>query len=162
MRSTLPSPFKVIEGQTATLECTVTAANPNTGITWKWFKTDSPNNVLHNEPNYTIPNIQRGRSGSYSCTASNTVGTSEAATVYVNVQCKWLHILQLTLNITKVCKCRDGTDIFSSLNMWNALLLNISFKDNVLFKESLNMLISWIFNFCSCQSYIENTTYRTR
>nr|XP_022289451.1 hemicentin-1-like isoform X3 [Crassostrea virginica] len=86
VRSTLPSPFKVIEGQTATLECTVTAANPNTVITWRWFKTDSPNNVLHNGPSYTIPNIQRGRSGSYNCTASNTVGTSEAATVNVNVQ----------------------------------------------------------------------------
>nr|XP_022289450.1 hemicentin-1-like isoform X2 [Crassostrea virginica] len=88
VRSTLPSPFKVIEGQTATLECTVTAANPNTVITWRWFKTDSPNNVLHNGPSYTIPNIQRGRSGSYNCTASNTVGTSEAATVNVNVQYK--------------------------------------------------------------------------
>ena len=91
VRSSPPSPYRVREGQTATLACTVTAANPNTGITWRWFKTDSPNNVLHNGPSYILPNIQRGRSGSYSCTASNSVGTSEAATVNVSVQCKWFH-----------------------------------------------------------------------
>ena len=88
VRSSPPSPYRVKEGQTATLTCTVTAANPYTGITWKWFKTDSPNNVLHNGPSYILPNIQRGTSGSYSCTASNSVGTSEAVTVNVNVQCK--------------------------------------------------------------------------
>nr|XP_022289615.1 B-cell receptor CD22-like isoform X2 [Crassostrea virginica] len=86
VRSTPPSQFRVREGQTATLECTVTAANPNTGNTWRWFNTDSPNNVLHNGSSYTIPNIQRGKSGLYSCTASNTVGTSEAAIVNLNVQ----------------------------------------------------------------------------
>ena len=91
VRSSPPSPYRVREGQTATLACTVTAANPNTNITWRWFKTDSPNNVLHNGPSHILPNIQRGRSGSYSCTASNTVGTSEEATVNVNVQCKWFH-----------------------------------------------------------------------
>ena len=81
------SPYRVNEGQTATLICTVTAANPNTSITWKWCKTDSPNTILYHEPNYTIPNIQRGRTGSFSCTASNSVGTSEAAVIIVEVQC---------------------------------------------------------------------------
>nr|XP_022323492.1 hemicentin-1-like isoform X3 [Crassostrea virginica] len=79
------SPYSVIEGQTATLVCTLISANPNTGITWRWIKTDSPSTVLHTGPTYTIPNIQRGRSGSYNCTATNTVGTSEAATIYVDV-----------------------------------------------------------------------------
>ena len=82
------SPYRVIEGQAATLVCTVTDANPNTGITWKWFKTNSPNTVLHNGFNYTISNIQRGRSGAYKCTATNNVGISEAATIYVDVKCK--------------------------------------------------------------------------
>ena len=82
------SPYIVKEGQTATFFCRMIDANPNTGITWRWFKTNSPNNVLHNGPNYIIPNIQRGRSGSYSCTASNTVGTSKGATILVDVQCK--------------------------------------------------------------------------
>ena len=88
VRSSPSSLYRVREGETATLSCTVTDANPNTGITWRWFRIDSPNNVLHNGPSYILPNIQRGRSGSHSCTASNTIGTSEAATVNVNVQCK--------------------------------------------------------------------------
>nr|XP_022290407.1 cell adhesion molecule 1-like [Crassostrea virginica] len=82
----LSSLYSVIEGETATILCEVTDANPNTSITWRWFKTDRPNIVLYNGPNYTIPNIQRVGSGSYSCTANNTVGTSEPATIQVDVQ----------------------------------------------------------------------------
>ena len=91
VRSLTPSPYRIIEGETSTLECTVTDANPSTNITWKWIKIASPNMVLYNGPNYTIPNIQRGRSGSYSCTASNSVGTSEAVKVIIDVLCKLLY-----------------------------------------------------------------------
>ena len=90
VKSSSFSPYKVIEGQTATLSCIVTDANPNTGITWRWIKTDSLNTILHTGAYYTIPSIQRGRSGSYNCTAKNIIGTSEAATVYVDVLCKIL------------------------------------------------------------------------
>ena len=83
------SPYSVIEGDTATLMCTIIDAYPNTNITWRWIKTDSPNDALYNGPNYTIPNIEREKSGSYSCTASTTVGTSEPATINVDVQCKY-------------------------------------------------------------------------
>lgn len=51
------SPYAVLEGETATLEC-------------------------------TVADIKRNRSGSYSCTASNTVGTSEAVIVDIDVQCE--------------------------------------------------------------------------
>nr|XP_022323489.1 hemicentin-1-like isoform X2 [Crassostrea virginica] len=88
VNSNSSSPYVVKEGQTATLVCTLLSANPNTGITWRWIKTDSPSTVLHNGPSYTIPDIQRGRSGSYSCTATNTVGTSEPATTVINVHYK--------------------------------------------------------------------------
>ena len=88
VRSSITNPYKVIEEHKATLVCILTAANPNTGFTWKWIKTDSPNTPLHNGPNYTIPNIQREKRGSYSCTATNSVGTSEAVTIDVDVQCK--------------------------------------------------------------------------
>ena len=87
MRTSSPIPYRVREGETAALMCTVSDANPTIGITWRWFKTDSPNTDLHNGPNYTIPNIQRGRSGSYSCTATNAIGSSEAATIGDDVQC---------------------------------------------------------------------------
>ena len=86
MRFSLPNPYTVTEGQTATLVCTVISANPSTFITWRWFKSDTPNTFLHTGSTYTIHNIQRGRSGSYNCTASNTVGTSEPATIEVDVQ----------------------------------------------------------------------------
>lgn len=82
------SPYTVLEGETATLECTVAAANPNISILWKWIQTDSFTNILYNGPTFTIPNIERNRSGSYSCTASNTVGTSEPVIIDIDVQCE--------------------------------------------------------------------------
>ena len=88
MISSPSSPYIVKEGQTATFFCRMIDANPNTGITWRWIKTDSPNTVLHNGPNYTIPNIQRGRSGTYNCKARNAVGSSEVVTIDVDVKCK--------------------------------------------------------------------------
>ncbi|XP_078319168.1 muscle, skeletal receptor tyrosine-protein kinase-like [Crassostrea virginica] len=87
VRCSLPSPYRVKEGESAALICTLTAANPNTSISWAWIKTDSPNTALHTGPNYIIHNIQRGRSGSYNCTATNTVGTSEPITIKIDVLC---------------------------------------------------------------------------
>lgn len=84
----VPNPYIVIEGQTATLECTVVDANPNTSITWEWFRTKSPRNIIYTESSYVIPNIQRSMSGFYSCIANNSVGTSLAATTVVDVQCE--------------------------------------------------------------------------
>lgn len=86
--SSVPNPYIVIEGQTATLECTVVDANPNTSITWEWFRTKSPKNIIYNESSYEIPNIQRNMSGSYSCIARNSIGTSEAYVTIVDVQCE--------------------------------------------------------------------------
>uniref|UniRef100_K1PFN5 Muscle, skeletal receptor tyrosine protein kinase n=1 Tax=Magallana gigas TaxID=29159 RepID=K1PFN5_MAGGI len=64
----------------------MTAANPNTSIIWRWYRTDRPNVVLFYGPNYTLPNIQRNMSGTYNCTASNSIGTSEANIINVEVQ----------------------------------------------------------------------------
>lgn len=77
----------------ATLKCTVIAANPETNITWNWFKTDSPTENLRNGPTFNISNIRREKSGSYNCTASNSVGISIAATIEVDVQCKYIYII---------------------------------------------------------------------
>lgn len=85
-----PNPYIVIEGQSATLKCDMTAANPNTSIIWRWYRTDRPNVVLFYGPNYTLPNIQRNMSGTYNCTASNSIGTSEANIINVEVQCEFL------------------------------------------------------------------------
>lgn len=86
--SATSSPYRVSEGESAILECRVTAANPNTNIIWRWIKTDSPSNVLYNGSVYNVHDIQRERSGLYSCTAANSVGTSQAASIEVDVQCK--------------------------------------------------------------------------
>lgn len=85
--SILSSPYIVEEGQTVSLSCAVIDANPNTNITWRWFRTDRPYNTLFYGPNYTVSNIQRNMSGSYTCTARNSVGTSEADVINVDVQC---------------------------------------------------------------------------
>lgn len=82
------SPYIVIEGQTAILECTLLDANPYTGIIWKWFKTDSPDDMLENGPIYIIPDIQRNSSGLFHCIAINVVGTSEPLNIYIDVNCK--------------------------------------------------------------------------
>lgn len=89
MTSSTQNPYSIIEGQTAALKCRLTAANPNSSITWAWYKTDNPGTVLHDGPTYTVPNIKRKMSGSFSCTASNSVGTSEAVNINIDVQCKY-------------------------------------------------------------------------
>ena len=98
VRCSLPSPYRIQEERTATLICTVTDANPNTSITWRWNKQDNLNVDLHDGPAYTIPNIQRKRSGTYVCTASNTVGTSEGESVVVDVQCMYYHDFFIMIN----------------------------------------------------------------
>lgn len=93
IKSITPNPYRVLEGNTATLQCALTAANPNTNIIWKWVKNDSPTTVLSETANYTISySIQRTMSGSYSCTAMNTVDTSAATIITVDVQCKCILI----------------------------------------------------------------------
>lgn len=83
------NPYNVREEETATLVCRVTDANPSINILWRWYKADRPETILHNGPTYTIANITRGRSGTYNCLASNTVGTSDAV-ILVDVHCKLL------------------------------------------------------------------------
>lgn len=97
MTSIVSSPYIVEEGQTAALKCSLIDANPKTNITWRWFRTDRPYDGLFYGPNYTVPNIQRNMSGSYSCIARNSVGTSEAYVTIVDVQC------ELSLNIVRYC-----------------------------------------------------------
>lgn len=82
------SPYRVIEGQTAALKCALIDANPYTSIIWRWSRTYRPEYVLYSGPNYTIPNIHRNMSGTYNCTASNSVGTSEAGITTVDVLCE--------------------------------------------------------------------------
>lgn len=88
--SSTPNQYKVIEGENGILECSVIDTNPNTEIIWKWINTNNPSYVLHNGPSYIISNIHRNRTGSYNCTATNSVGISKAVTIAIDVLCKYL------------------------------------------------------------------------
>lgn len=100
MALNVSSPYKVLEGTIAVLECAVIAANPNISITWRWFRTESPYDVLSYKQIFTIPQIQRNMSGPYNCLASNSVGTSEAAVIIVDVQCK---LIKFKYYLNNVC-----------------------------------------------------------
>lgn len=94
VQSSTPSLNRVTEGNSALLECSLVAANPSTSIKWKWFRAENYNVVLYTESTYTISDVQRNMSGPYSCTASNSVGTSEAVTVNVDVECKKVCLIE--------------------------------------------------------------------
>lgn len=95
---TTSNPYKVWEGTTAKLACSVIDANPFTNITWKWFNAE--HNVPYNGPNLMIPSIQRTSSGPYNCTASNIAGTSVAAMIYVDVQCTYIFLATRVMQAT--------------------------------------------------------------
>lgn len=86
------SSHQIVEGNTAVLKCSITASNPNTSIVWKWFKTDNSSYELSNKSTYIISKTSRGDKGSYNCTARNSVGISVAATLYLDVQCKYRYL----------------------------------------------------------------------
>lgn len=88
----MSSQYPVSEGQTVILKCTVIAANPNTILQWIWYKPNKSITNLSKENTYVIINITRNESGSYRCAAQNSVGTSENATVLVDVQCKYCQV----------------------------------------------------------------------
>lgn len=92
MKARTASNYKVIEWEPAKLECAVMAANPNTSITWKWIKTENASYVVNNLSIYTINRIPRSASGVYNCTAINNVGESEAASISIDVQCKYIYL----------------------------------------------------------------------
>lgn len=88
MISKTQNPHSVVEGGTAVLKCEVTDANPDTNITWRWFKSSNNASVYHGGSTYTISNIKRNKTGFYNCVAINSAGTSVPVSTYVNVQCK--------------------------------------------------------------------------
>lgn len=84
------SPYRVIEGQEAALECKVLDANPNASITWKWTKVSSNTNAFNDGPIFKISNVMRNSTGSYNCSAKNSIGISVGATITIDVQCKYI------------------------------------------------------------------------
>lgn len=88
MSSDPSGPYVIVKGKTLNITCTIIEANPDTNIAWQWRINDTNVNVTG--PNYIVSNVQRDKSGTYSCEARNSVGTSVAALTIVDVQCKFI------------------------------------------------------------------------
>lgn len=80
----------IIEGQNLSVICNVTPGNP-ISTTFYWTKVDNPE-FRQNGSALQLQDIQRTSSGTYNCTAQNTLTNGEFGTdnqiMVVNVQCK--------------------------------------------------------------------------
>uniref|UniRef100_A0A8W8L098 Ig-like domain-containing protein n=1 Tax=Magallana gigas TaxID=29159 RepID=A0A8W8L098_MAGGI len=71
-----------VNAASVTVECLVKDANPNTDLAFSWTK-DSIQ--ISSSQTYIIMDVQLSNKGTYSCTCSNTAGTSKPAFVTVEV-----------------------------------------------------------------------------
>ena len=86
----------VTEGGSAVLECNVTAANPSATVTWR-----SPSNAVipHTNGRLRLPMINRNQHGSYTCWASNGVGSATSKTTSITINCKlhWFFLVSTSV-----------------------------------------------------------------
>ncbi|CAH3192554.1 unnamed protein product, partial [Porites evermanni] len=81
---TYPRDHTITEGSTITLQCKVTAANPQPNITW--YSVAINNTALSYGVNFTFVNISRNHTGKYYCLVDNGIDkavTSRVSTVNV-------------------------------------------------------------------------------
>eukprot|EP00795_Rhopilema_esculentum_P016573 gene16573-7996_t len=100
----VPSTLNVNEGQRASLTCSVTAANPSPTITWK----GPANNVLSSTNGVLVmSSVRRGQNGTYTCEASNGVGSTATKTVSLTVY----YGPEFTSHSNSITTCRPRTVI---------------------------------------------------
>lgn len=87
-----PSP-PFTQGETVTLTCEVIRSNPPP----QWY-TWSKNGTLLSLGQTYVKNLQPEDSGSYTCSASNTVTTRRSSSFQINVHCKFLSCMKITQN----------------------------------------------------------------
>ena len=78
------TPRTINESQNATVECTVTAANPATNITVRISRENSAT-VSHVGGIAELVHVTRDQAGTYTCTASNSVGSVSTASSTLTV-----------------------------------------------------------------------------
>ena len=90
----------LVEGENLTLQCTVTASNPEPNITW--YRAAANDTPLSYGVNLTFINISRSHMGKYYCVVSNGVGNRAISrTATVNVLRKfWIHGKSVFVNIS--------------------------------------------------------------
>lgn len=84
--------------------CNVTDANPALYESYSWSKDGS---LFKSSAAYTISTAERSNTGSYTCDATNEVGTSDPSPVFqLNVLCKF-YIIQVLQSIvpTQIQNC---------------------------------------------------------
>ena len=83
---------EIVEGVKMSLQCNVTAANPEPNITW--YSATGNDTVLSNAVHLTFSNISRSNSGNYFCMAENGIGPKlTSGMITLNVQCKFIDFL---------------------------------------------------------------------
>ena len=83
---------EIVEGVKMSLQCNVTAANPEPNITW--YSATGNDTVLSNAVHLTFSNISRSNSGNYFCVAENGIGPKlTSGMITLNVQCKFIDFL---------------------------------------------------------------------
>nr|XP_058955959.1 B-cell receptor CD22-like [Pocillopora verrucosa] len=76
---------EIVEGVKMSLQCNVTAANPEPNITW--YSATGNDTVLSNAVHLTFSNISRSNSGNYFCVAENGIGPKlTSGMITLNVQ----------------------------------------------------------------------------
>ncbi|VDI42885.1 Hypothetical predicted protein, partial [Mytilus galloprovincialis] len=76
--------------------CNVTDANPDIYESYSWKRDSS---LITSEAAYTIPKVNRSHTGSYTCDATNAVGTSDPSPVF---QLNVLYGVSLKLSMTEI------------------------------------------------------------
>ena len=95
--SNLTDDQHVPEGSNLTLFCGA-SGSPVPNITWtKVFENNSESEVLHRHPTWNIADIKRLDAGTYRCTANNGIGNPDSKTLNVDVLCKYMVSINLTL-----------------------------------------------------------------
>ena len=83
---------EIVEGVKMSLQCNVTAANPEPNITW--YSATGNDTVLSDAVRLTFFNISRSNSGNYFCVAENGIGPKlTSGLITLNVQRKFIDFL---------------------------------------------------------------------
>ncbi|CAK6964279.1 B-cell receptor CD22 [Scomber scombrus] len=77
--------LEVIENQTLTLDCSAHSQPPVTSVTWMKV-IDGKDVVVKRIQSFTLKSVTPSDSGSYSCTATNELGSGKSQPVYVHVK----------------------------------------------------------------------------